>query len=137
LASSQQVATIFLARYVAPLLKNVLTRHRTISTMILRPDDIILPGRWIVKSTTTFRSKVSKIGNSSGFRVPKQILTAMNLENGDDVDMYISAEGLLIVPAKNPRKGWEDAAKTMHLRGEDRLLDENTPSQFDKEDWEW
>ena len=39
--------------------------------------------------------------------------------------------------ARGARSGWESAAQAMRARGEDRLLDEPTPTRFDEESWQW
>jgi hypothetical protein len=35
------------------------------------------------------------------------------------------------------RAGWKKAARLMHERDEDRLLDSPTPTRFDREEWDW
>ena len=44
---------------------------------------------------------------------------------------------IVISPSNGPRAGWEDAAKEMHVRGEDELLEPIVPTRFDEEEWEW
>jgi hypothetical protein len=49
-----------------------------------------------------------------------------------------AASGRLVVNgAKRPRAGWAVAARKMRARGEDRLLDLETSTQFDQTDWKW
>jgi antitoxin MazE len=40
-------------------------------------------------------------------------------------------------PKSHPREGWEDAFVAMAARGDDRLLDEETPTDWDETEWEW
>jgi hypothetical protein len=39
-------------------------------------------------------------------------------------------------PAR-PREGWAEAARRMHLAGDDRLLDRPVATRFDQVEWEW
>ncbi len=36
-----------------------------------------------------------------------------------------------------PRQGWDEALKSMAERGDDRLIDDSTPTASDGEEWEW
>jgi antitoxin MazE len=45
--------------------------------------------------------------------------------------------GLLVKSASAPRSSWADAARQLHERGEDGLLDETSPTLFDETEWEW
>jgi antitoxin MazE len=36
-----------------------------------------------------------------------------------------------------PREGWAEAFREMAERGDDRLIDEPTPTVWDAEEWEW
>lgn len=38
---------------------------------------------------------------------------------------------------KSTRANWEEAAWKLHQRGDDALLDEPTPTDFDEKDWRW
>lgn len=59
-------------------------------------------------------SKVRKVGNSSAVILPKEMLARLHLEQGDDVQLVETSEGLLITPydAKASRQ-MELAAKVM------------------------
>ena len=47
-----------------------------------------------------------------------------------------SEHGRLVVrAARTPRVGWAEAAKAMHSRGDDHLLDAQTSTRFDDKDW--
>ncbi|MCX6377462.1 MAG: hypothetical protein NTU88_15735 [Armatimonadetes bacterium] len=41
------------------------------------------------------------------------------------------------IPAHPPRSNWEAAFEEMAECGEDRLLDEMTPTDWDTEEWDW
>ncbi len=81
------------------------------------------------------KTRIVQIGNSRGIRVPKGLLEHAQLP--DDVELQADNGRLIVRAARGPRAGWTDAAKTMHARGEDRLLDTSTASQFDEGDWRW
>lgn len=38
---------------------------------------------------------------------------------------------------ESPRQGWEEAAREMHSRDEDLLLDPPAPTHFDEQEWQW
>jgi antitoxin MazE len=45
---------------------------------------------------------------------------------------------IVIRSVKRPRTGWADAARLMMRdRNEDGLIDESTPTRFDREEWKW
>jgi antitoxin MazE len=80
-------------------------------------------------------AKIVRIGNSRGLRLPKALIEACGIR--DTVDISLD-EGLLIVrPVRSVREGWAEAAQAMAARGEDRLLDPETPTTFDETEWEW
>jgi antitoxin MazE len=83
------------------------------------------------------KTRIVRIGNSRGIRIPKPLLEQTGL-NGD---VEVSAEGdaLIIRPAAKPRAGWDAAFKEMAERGDDALLDGDVPSltRWDEEEWEW
>jgi antitoxin MazE len=67
------------------------------------------------------RTRIIRIGNSRGIRIPKPILDIMGL-NGE-VELQIQKDGLLVRPARKPRAGWEAAFREMARRGDDALID--------------
>jgi antitoxin MazE len=85
--------------------------------------------------TTTLKARLVKIGNSRGVRIPKIWLDQLELR--DEVEMAVESGHIVIRPARHPRHGWDEAAREMAARGDDKLLDEPTPTQFDIDEWEW
>jgi len=81
------------------------------------------------------RTKVVKIGNSRGIRIPRVLLEQAGLV--DEVEMTVEGNKLIINPAHQPRHAWEAHFATMAERGEDRLLIEILPTQWDEEEWTW
>ena len=81
------------------------------------------------------RTRIVQIGNSKGIRVPKMLLEHAQLP--DEVELEAENGRLIVRAARGARAGWAEAAKSMHARGEDRLLDAPTSSEFDEKDWQW
>lgn len=81
------------------------------------------------------RTKLIKIGNSRGIRIPKAV--AEHLHLGDDIEIVIKEDHLEIRPGRKPRDGWADAFRTMAERRDDRLVDIPVPTVWDKEEWDW
>ncbi len=83
----------------------------------------------------TSKTRIVRIGNSQGIRVPKPLLDQAQLP--EDVELYAEPGRLIVRAARGPRHGWAEAARVMHERHEDGLLDEPTTTRFDEEEWTW
>ncbi len=81
------------------------------------------------------KTKIVRIGNSKGIRLPKPLLEQVGLVG--DVDLEVRDGKLVISPAESLRAGWREAAISLAEREEDGLLDVHTPTRFDVEEWEW
>jgi antitoxin MazE len=81
------------------------------------------------------KTRIVRIGNSQGVRLPRPLLEQAGL--GEDVVLRATPGRIVIEAARAPRAGWADAAKAMHAAGEDALLDAPTSTRFDREEWEW
>lgn len=81
------------------------------------------------------RSKVVKIGNSRGIRIPRTILEQAGLT--DEVEMTVEGNKLIIQALHQPRQGWEERFAEMAKQGDDQLLDETSPTKWDEEEWTW
>ena len=81
------------------------------------------------------RTKIVRIGNSRGVRIPKPLLEQAGLEN--EVLLRVVDDGIVIESADRPRVGWGEAARTLHERREDGLLDDMIPTEFDESEWVW
>lgn len=81
------------------------------------------------------KTRIVRIGNSRGVRLPKPLIEEAGLS--EDVEIRVRQGSILILPAAGPRSGWAEAAKQLRERGEDRLLDEPTRSRFDDREWTW
>ena len=67
--------------------------------------------------------------------MPKGLLEHAALP--DEVELQAEHGRLIVRAARGPRAGWAAAAKVMHERGEDALLDASTANQFDEREWKW
>lgn len=80
-------------------------------------------------------TKVIKIGNSQGIRIPKPLIEQCNLHA--EVALAIEDGCLTIRPASQPREGWAEACQKMAKHGDDRLLDGAIATEWDNTEWEW
>jgi antitoxin MazE len=81
------------------------------------------------------KTRIVRIGNSRGIRVPKVLLEHAQLP--EEVELQAEHGRLVVRAARGPRTGWAEAAKTMHARGDDQLLDAPTSTRFDDKEWQW
>lgn len=81
------------------------------------------------------KTRIVRIGNSQGVRLPRPLLETAGL--GEDVVLRATPGRIVIEAARAPRAGWADAAKAMHAAGGDVLLDAPSATRFDREEWEW
>jgi antitoxin MazE len=86
---------------------------------------------------TTLKTRLSRIGNSQGIRIPKVIIE--QLAFGDEVELEVQADQLVVRALHAPRAGWDEQFKVMAATGDDQLLDADVPSltQWDEGEWEW
>ena len=83
----------------------------------------------------SIQSKIIKIGNSRGIRIPHALLEQAGLT--DDVEMRVEGDQLIIHSRRIPRQDWEPLFAAMAENADDQLLDEPLPTQWDEEEWIW
>lgn len=83
----------------------------------------------------TTKTRIVRIGNSRGIRVPKVLLDEAGLP--DEVELRAEPGRLVVSAANRPRSGWAEKARAMHQRGDDAPLDPPAPTTFDETDWQW
>jgi antitoxin MazE len=83
------------------------------------------------------RTRIVKIGNSQGVRIPKLLLERSNL--AEEVELEAEDDRIIIRSTRQPREGWEGAFRSMAERGDDSLLDDGLPAQtlWDEDEWQW
>ena len=84
------------------------------------------------------RARLISIGNSKGLRLPRALIQQCGL--GDEIELEVKADGLLVKPVRKLREGWEESFRQMHENGDDRLLDEadaRAETEWDRKEWTW
>jgi antitoxin MazE len=83
------------------------------------------------------KSRIVKIGNSRGIRIPKVLLDQVKLS--DDIEVEVQGDKLIIRSFRSSRQGWDDQFIEMARHGDDKLLDSDPVclSSWDKDEWEW
>ncbi len=81
------------------------------------------------------KTRIIKIGNSRGIRVPRALLEQANLR--EEVELYAEPGQIVVRSASSPRVGWAETARAVRERGDDGLLDPPASNRFDREEWEW
>ena len=82
------------------------------------------------------KTRIIKIGNSQGIRIPKPLLEQSGLQG--EVELKVEENRIVIQAVSHPRRGWEEAFATMAERGDDALLDPDViESQWDETEWQW
>ena len=84
------------------------------------------------------RTRIVKIGNSLGVRIPKVLLEQSRL--AEEVEIEAFDRQIVIRSARDPRDGWDAAFQAMTQNGDDKLLDaEETQnlSGWDETGWQW
>lgn len=83
------------------------------------------------------KTRIIKIGNSQGVRIPKLLLERSNL--AEEVELEAQDNQIVIRSTREPRAGWEHAFRRMAESKDDKLIDEGTTTQtrWDEDEWEW
>jgi antitoxin MazE len=86
--------------------------------------------------TTVIKTRLVKIGNSQGIRIPKLVLDQLNLSA--DIELEVQDDQLIVRPGSRPRADWADQFRLMAEQGDDHLLDlEATPTEWEETEWQW
>ena len=83
------------------------------------------------------KTKLIRIGNSKGIRIPKTILEQTGIS--DQVEMEIFDRHITIRPANPVRAHWEQAFQEMAQQGDDQLIDTEADkaTKWDEDEWQW
>lgn len=71
-------------------------------------------------------TKVIKIGNSRGIRIPKSIIEQSGIKN--EVELEVKEDKIIIKSLSEVQKYWNSAFQKMSENNDDLLLDENNLS---------
>ena len=86
--------------------------------------------------TTIVKTRVVKIGNSQGIRIPKVLLDQVNFS--DEVELEVDDGQIVVRSSKKARAGWEEQFELMAQAGDDELLDGDVQTtSWDDDEWEW
>lgn len=83
-------------------------------------------------------TKVVKIGNSRGIRIPKSLISQSGLT--EEVELELGDGQIIIKSLSNNRANWDSAFKKMAIHKDDVLMEPRTQynaSDWEKEEWEW
>jgi antitoxin MazE len=91
------------------------------------------------------KTKIIRIGNSQGVRIPRSLLEQAGLLGGEhgnalgqEVELEVGEGGILIRPVREVRAGWSEQFKAMAEGGDDALLnDVPQASSWDEQEWVW
>jgi antitoxin MazE len=83
------------------------------------------------------KTRIVKIGNSQGIRIPKLLLERSNL--AEEVELEAEDNRIIIRSTRQPRQDWEAAFRSMAEYGDDALLDKDLliQTQWDEDEWQW
>ena len=85
--------------------------------------------------STTIKTRIIKIGNSQGIRIPKTLLELSGIQT--EVEIEVKGDHLTIRQIPQLRIGWDHAFMSMAEQQDDKLLDEANLSSWDQVEWEW
>lgn len=87
--------------------------------------------------STMIRTRIVKIGNSQGIRIPRLVLEQSGIES--DVELEVKEGAIIIREMSHPRQNWESAFRAMAEQGDDGLVngDDVLSTVWDEEEWEW
>ena len=81
------------------------------------------------------RTELIRIGNSRGIRIPKPVIEQCGF--GDEVDLRVENECLIISPERRVRAGWEQEFRSAGSSGKGEHLLDVGENEFDRKDWRW
>jgi antitoxin MazE len=86
--------------------------------------------------SSVIKTRLVKIGNSQGIRIPKLLLDQLNLSG--DVELEVQDDRLIIRSTSLARADWAEQFRQMAEHGDDHLLDsEITVTEWEATEWQW
>jgi len=85
--------------------------------------------------STAIRTRIIRIGNSQGIRIPKILLEQSGIHT--EVEIEVEGDHLTIRPMSQLRIGWDKAFTNMSEQQDDVLLDDVNTTDWDQVEWEW
>ncbi|MCZ2085678.1 MULTISPECIES: AbrB/MazE/SpoVT family DNA-binding domain-containing protein [unclassified Kaistella] len=82
------------------------------------------------------KTKLRKIGNSSGIILSKRILEQLDIEDEDELQLVVEDGKILIEKVSDVRTNWkEQFLQAGSLKDNDHEM--TFSNQFDEEEWTW
>ncbi|AHJ30571.1 AbrB/MazE/SpoVT family DNA-binding domain-containing protein [Nodularia spumigena CS-584] len=81
------------------------------------------------------KTRIVKIGNSQGLRIPKILLEQSGINS--EVEIEVHGNHLIIRPVEQARANWDKAFAAMAEKHDDILLDDINTTEWDQVEWEW
>ena len=82
------------------------------------------------------KTRIVRIGNSQGIRIPKPLLEQSGL--GEEVEIEVRSNEIVIRAVTRPRAGWDEAFAAMSAEGDDALIEPDVlTDRWDDEEWTW
>jgi antitoxin MazE len=86
--------------------------------------------------SNVIKTRLVKIGNSQGVRIPKLLLDQLHLTG--DVELEVQDDRLIVRPSSRPRADWAESFRQMAERGDDQLLDPDLVlTEWEATEWQW
>lgn len=79
------------------------------------------------------RTRLIKIGNSQGIRIPKPLLEQSGIQA--EVEIEVQGSQLVIRTVSERRQGWAQAFATMAENQDDVLLDSDIATAWETTEW--
>ena len=80
------------------------------------------------------KAQIIRIGNSQGIRIPKTLIEDGKLSG--EVELELHEAGILIRSLQKPRANWDAAFKAVADVDDDQAASD-TPTEFEKKEWQW
>ena len=84
------------------------------------------------------KTKIIRIGNSQGVRIPKPLLEQSGIS--EEIEMVLRDNEIILRSSDITRKNWDRSFEKMAEQRDDTLLDQGyieTPSDWDETEWTW
>ena len=82
------------------------------------------------------QTKIIRIGNSQGIRLPKHVLEKLNITGDIELVIDVESKQIHIHSIRSPRSGWEQRFQEMHGNGDDQLIIDEA-IDLDNDEWDW
>lgn len=85
------------------------------------------------------KTRLVRIGNSQGIRIPKPLLEQTHLTSDAEVELEVSGGQLIVRAARPKRQGWDAQFQAMAQAGDDVLLDGEplALTAWENDEWTW